>query len=143
MHWPRRFLLFGALATFATAAILATSVIPPVLADTYPHATPERSVPAFWVNVILNILLAAEAFSFSRVRTGNAGRRRVWVGVSGVVALLLGLALTDAATALATHGSAMRGAVVALWACVCLNTAAGVSMIAASFMQRTSSPAQG
>lgn len=142
MHWPQRLLLFAAVATFATAAVLAVSVIPPVRADTFPHATPQRAVPAFWVNVILNILVAAEAFGSSRLRSGRATPRRVWAGVSGLVALLLGLALMDAATALAAHGPAMRGAVVALWVCVCLDLAGGVLMIVSAFMQRTGSPAQ-
>lgn len=137
MDWTRRLLLVAAVATFATAAVLATSVIPPVRTDPFPNATPQRAVPAFWVNVILNVLLAAEAYGLSRVRSGTVTRRRAWAGVSGLVALLLGLALMDAATALAGHGPAMRAAVVALWVCVCLDLAGGLLMIVAASMQRT------
>ncbi|HQR44969.1 MAG TPA: hypothetical protein PLB02_01965 [Thermoanaerobaculia bacterium] len=130
------------MAAVTTAAVIAILVIPPVRADTFPHATPERAVPAFWINVILNVLVAAEAFDASRLRSGSPARRRVWTGLSGLVALLLGLALMDAATALAAHGPAMRGAVVALWVCVCLDLAGGVLMVVSAFSLRTGSPGQ-
>jgi hypothetical protein len=142
MNRPRRLLLFAAAATFATAAVLAMAVIPPVRADTFPHATPERAVPAFWLNVILNILVAAAAFDSSRFRSGRAARPRIWGGLAGLVALLLAVALMDAAAALAAHGPAMRGAVVALWLCVCLDLSGGVFMIVSAFMQRAGSPGQ-
>jgi len=139
MHRSSRLLLFAAMATLATAAVLAMSVIPPVRADAFPGAAPERAVPAFWVNAILNVLVAARALSASRLGDGAPTRRRVWTGVAGVIALLLGLALIDAAVAFRAHGPAMQGAVVALWVCVCLDLAGGVSMLVSTFLQRVRS----
>ena len=142
MRWPGRLLPFAAVATLATAAILATSVIPSVRADTFPGAMPERAVPAFWVNVILNLLVAAQAFGSSRRRAGGPTRRRGWTAAAGVVAALLGLALIDAAIAFAEHGPTMQGVIVALWVSVCLDLAAGVAMIVSAFVRRTTSLGQ-
>jgi hypothetical protein len=52
------------------------------------------------------------------------------------VALLLGLLLIDAATALSGHGPGMHGAGVALWVCVCLDLVGGASMVISAFARR-------
>jgi hypothetical protein len=129
--WPLRFRWLGAGLVLASAAVVAFGVIPLVRADTYPQATPDRAVPAFWANVLLSVLVAAAAFASSR-----AAVRRILPGVAGIVAVLLGLVLIDAATAFSGHGPGMRGAVVALWVCVCLDLAGGALMGIAAFVRR-------
>lgn len=135
MHsWPRRILVLGAAFMLASAAVVAFDVIPPVRTDTFPLATPDRAVPAFWGNVLLALLVAAAALASSRVGSTRATLRRVLSGVLGLLALLLGLLLIDAATAFSGHGPAMHRAVLALWVCVCFDLAGGVSMVGSAFM---------
>jgi len=131
MHsWPRRILVFGAALMLASAASLAFGVIPPVGADTSPLAIPERAVRALWVVVVLDVLVAGAA-----VASGRVGYR-VPLGVVGIVALLLGLVLIDAATALLAHGPGTHGAVVVLWLCVGFGLGGGLSMVASAVTPR-------
>jgi hypothetical protein len=131
-----RMLLIGAFLTLAAAAVIALGVIPRVRADTFPGATPDRAVVGFWVNVILAVLTAAAALVSTRLGASRPTMRRVLPGVAGLVALLLGLALMDAAAAYSGHGPGMHGATVALWACVCLDLAGGALMVVAALIRR-------
>jgi len=114
----------------ASAASIVVGVIPPVRADTSPLAIPERAVRAFWVVVVLDVLVAGAAVAWGRVG------HRVLLGVVGIVALLLGLALIDAATALLAHGPGTHGAVVVLWLCVGFGVVGGLSMVASAVTPR-------
>jgi len=137
MHsWRRRILMLAAALTLASAAFLAFGVIPPVRADTFPSATPDRAVPAFWGNVLLLLVVAAAAVTSSRLGLNRSTLRRVLAGVPGLLALVLGLLLIDAATAFSGHGPGMHGAVVALWGCVCLDVAAGIGMAGSALVRQ-------
>jgi hypothetical protein len=143
MHsWPRRILVFAALLMLASAAVVAFGVIPAVRADTYPSATPDRAVPAFWVNAVLTVLGAAAALACLRVAASRATLRRALSGVPGLLALLLGLVLIDAATAYPQHGPAMHGAVVALWVCAGFDLLAGASLLGLALVWRRWWPEQ-
>ncbi len=128
--WSPRILALGVALLFATAGVITLAIIPAVRADTFPGATPDRAVPAFWVNVVLNIGLGVAAIAVFRARY------RVLLGVVGVITMLLAAALVDAATAYPAHGPSMHGVVVALWVCVCFDLVGGVSMVASAFISR-------
>ncbi len=134
--WPQRMLVAGAILMLVSAAVIALGVIGPVAADTSPHATPERAVPAFWVNVFLGLLVAAGAFASSRYGSRRPRSRRIMSALPGFVAILLGLALLDAATAYSAHGPLMHGVVVALWACVAIDIVAGAMIAVAALVPR-------
>lgn len=92
----RRMLLVCAALLAAGAIVVALGVIPPVQATTFPGITPERAVPAFWVAVGLNFIAAAILVCIAIWSKG-----RSWISTSalviiGLVALFLGIALTDA-----------------------------------------------
>jgi hypothetical protein len=131
MHsWPQRASIFAAALMLASAVYVAVGVIPRVGADTFSHATPEQAVPAFWVAVTFDVVLAGAAVASSRFRY------RVLLAVAGVVALLAGFALLDAATAYPAHGPAMHGTVVVLWVCVGFDVVGGLSMLGAALTPR-------
>jgi len=137
MHsWRLRILMLAAALMLTSAGIVAFVVIPLVRADTFPGATPDRAVPAFWGNVVLVLLVAAAAVIASRLGLERATLRRVLAGVPGLVALGLGLALIDAATAFSGHGPAMHRAVVALWVCVCIDVAAGIGLVGSALVRQ-------
>ena len=140
MHsWRQRILMLGAALMVISAALVAFSVIPLVRADTYPGAAPDRAVSAFWANVLLVLLVVAAAVTSSRLGSNRATLRRALAGVPGLLALVLGLLLIDAATAFTGHGPGMHGAVVAIWVCVCLDVAAGIGMVWSVFARQGSS----
>ena len=133
MSWSMRVLVVGAVLLLVTAGIVILIVIPQVRADSFALATPDRAAGAFRLNALLNVLAAATAL-LSVVSPARI--RRVLPAMGGVVALLLGPLLIDAATALAHHGAAMRGAVVALWACVVCDLVGGAALVVASLAPR-------
>lgn len=131
---------FAALAMSATAAVLALVVVPAVRADPFPGAAPDRAASGFAVGIILHLLLAAQALVASRLDAQRARHRRAWTGAAGVLGLLLGVAMIDAAMAFVAHGPPMRGAVVALWTCVLLDVSGGAAMIGGAFAPRGGHP---
>lgn len=141
MHsWRQRILMLGAALMLASASVVAFDVIPPVRADTSPGATPGSAVPAFWGNALIALLVAAAAVASSRLGSSRATLRRALAGIPGLLALVLGLALIDAATAFSGHGPGMHGAVVALWVCVCLNIVAGIGMVGSALVRQSRTP---
>jgi len=123
----RRPLLIAAWLLFAAAALVVLAVIPPVLADTFPRAAPERAAGAFRVNVVLNALLGAALLVAAWRRSGA-----VLPVSAGLLSLLLGAALLDAASAFTAHGPALRGAVIACFASSACDLAAGATALAAA-----------
>lgn len=136
---PQRLRQAATAMMLTSAALIAFGVIPSVRADTFNRASPDDAIPVFWVIVVIDLFLALAAFAASRVDPSQARRRSLSVA-PGVVSVLLGLLLIDAAAAYAGHGPGMRGAVVALWACVGLGLAAGASMIVSTFRRLQGRP---
>ncbi len=128
--WPPRILLAGAVLTIATSLLIAGVVIPPLRADTFPAATPERAVPALWRVAAVNAAFAAAAVA------GFHTRHHILTVLLGSLVLLVGLLLADAASALSGHGPAMHGATVALWVCVGCNVAGGALIAVAAIAGR-------
>ena len=52
LSWSERIPVLAAICMLAVAGVIAFGVIAPVRVDTYPAATPDRAVPAFWANVV-------------------------------------------------------------------------------------------
>jgi Na+/proline symporter len=116
------------------AIIIAAIVIPAVRADTFPLATPDRAVTAFWVAVFLFFLLAAVLLLMSLRIT----KRGVFVGLlaSGVVGLVVSLAQLDAADAFSKHGPELQTADVFLYICFAVGTLASVSLLLTALFLR-------
>jgi hypothetical protein len=110
-------------------------VIQPVEFDTYPLASPDSAVLAFWVNIGLNLLVAL-TLVFIAIRSKGRSRASTFaLVVLGSVVLLLGLALVDAAFALLGHGPAMRTVAILLFFCAAADLLAGVLVITAIFLR--------
>ena len=124
----RRLLSLGVVLMLAVAGVIAVGVIPSVRGAPYPGATPDRAARAFSVIAVLNGVMAAAAVA--------SFRARVWpiVFLLGVVTLLLGLLMIDAAAALSGHG--LPGATAALWGCVCFDVIGGTAVLVSALMSR-------
>jgi len=129
----RRLRLIASGLVIAVPAILAVLVIPLVLRDTFPRATPGRASVAFAVSALLHALLGIWAFRSSRLTETIS----IWVGI---FALLLGLALVDAGFAFAAH-PAMLIATAAIFLCV-LSDAVASALIFTLVFIRSRAPIQ-
>jgi hypothetical protein len=97
LNW-RRSLFFGAGLAMGVAAVLIFAIIPRVKLDT--TATQGNAVPAFWVLAIIHIIIMVFLSG-----TGYINRRKgcIMQGSlfsTGIVAILSGLLLLDAASAI-------------------------------------------
>jgi len=117
LKFCRNSLFVSAALLIVVAFVVALGVIPPVKADTFPLATPEKAVPAFWVNVIFN-LTAATALGIMGYRT--IARSRFSTSILVLLSILIFIfsyALIDAALACRSHGLAMHHASLFLIFC--------------------------
>jgi hypothetical protein len=133
----RRVLWIASGLFFGVAAVIVLAVIPSVKSDASPAATPERAVPAFTVNMVLQALLGAVLLALAARQGGRPAR--VALSVTGLLGLLLGLFLLDASDAYAGHGPGMHGATLALLGCVVADWCAAVPALAAAFLRGRSS----
>jgi Zn-dependent protease with chaperone function len=88
LAFRRRSLLTSAVLLVVVALVVAAAVIPPVRADIFPRAAPQRAATAFWANVACN-LLAATVLVFIAVRA--TGRSRLSTTILELMAFLAGV----------------------------------------------------
>lgn len=111
--------------------IIAFYIIPQVKADTSPTATPERAVLAFWVVVLIQLLNVA-ALIYSIMFSHREGHfENGFLVTAGVVLILLGLILIDAASASLSMPE-LRITTIFLFICIGFDFIAGML----SFMAR-------
>ena len=120
----RRMLLVATGLVIGVAAILALGVIPGVRTHSYPGATPDRAIPALWVFVIVNALVAAALLSTILVTRRGGRASKGLLGAAGLVALAMGFVLLEGAFAYLEE-RVMQGVAVLLFACVGADLAAG------------------
>jgi hypothetical protein len=127
---PRRMLFAagGLLVGVATTVLLG--VIPSVLTDTSPKATPNSAATGFAIVVILNLLIGLALLVPIRWRSVGAGK--VLVVTTGSLGLLLGLMLLDGGAAFAGRPG-MRAVAIACFGCGAVNLGAGALALAAAF----------
>jgi FtsH-binding integral membrane protein len=103
--------------------IIIFYIIPQVKAA--PNATPERAVPAFWVIVLIQLLIVA-ALIYSIMFSHREGHfENGFLVTAGVVMILSSLILIDAATA-SLGDPDLQGAAIFLFICIGFDFVAGV-----------------
>ena len=128
----RRLILIVATLLIGVAFVLAVAVIPPVKAAPYPLASP-KAVSAFWLNAILQVLVAA-IFVFTAVRATGRGRLLTLVlGLLAFVTIVLGLALTDAGSAYRGDSPGLSRAAIFLFVCAAADLVAAVLVVTTAF----------
>ena len=115
------------------ALIVALMVIPAVKSDMSPNAVPERAVVAFWVNVGFSLLLSASCGAVAVWSRGRGWLSTASLVLLGVVALLLGLALTDAGSAFRSHELLARGTPSILFVCAVADLLAGALVLLVTY----------
>ena len=127
-----RLLLICAISCLLVAAVVALRVIPAVQSDASPNAGPERAVPAFWVNAGLSLLLSVSCGAVALRSKGRGWGSTTILVLVGIVALLLGFALLDAAAAFRSHEMLARGTAGILFICAAVDLLVGISVILVS-----------
>ena len=131
----RRMLLGCTILLVLVAILLALSVIPAVKSDNSPGANPDRAVPAFWVNFGL-ILFAAIACAVIVIVSKERSRASTTsLVVVGLVVLMLGLALVDAASAYRSHGPSMQSISTLLFICAAVDILVGITLGVVAFLR--------
>ncbi len=129
----RRLILIVAALLVGVSLVEAVGVIPRVAAAPYPLAS-AKAVPAFWVNVVLQVLVAAILVLLAVRATG---RTRLLVVVLGFLALFtigLGLALIDAASAYWGDSPGLHRASILLFVCAAADLVAAVLVVTIAFL---------
>jgi hypothetical protein len=123
-----------AVLVIVIALIVATCVITPVRTDTFPGATPESAVPAFWFNVACNLVAATVFLALAIRAKGRSVLATIVVTSMGLFLLLLAFAFTDAGAAYLSEGPAMHVTSIILFICSVASFIAAVLGITTVFL---------
>jgi uncharacterized membrane protein len=80
-----------------------TWVIPHVIKDKTPEASPENAVPAFWVLAAIHLIILAVLIGKIRVSHRGGQLRKTGLIIPGVILILMSMLLIDAAGAYLEH----------------------------------------
>jgi hypothetical protein len=105
--------------------ILAVIVIPSVLMDTSPHATPESAVPAISVVVIIHLLIVAALIWTIIVKKRGGQINKELLVAAGVIPIILSLLILDGAFAYIDNPDT-HVAGISMFICVISDLIAGV-----------------
>jgi hypothetical protein len=131
-HTSRRILQLCAFLLVIVSMMLIAGVIPSIKAEVLRGGTPEKALVAFWVNIGITVLMAISIF-FAVIKLKGRSLSATSV-ISGIIVILLGLALFDAASAYSNHGQEMKSASIILFICAAVDAITGISLIVASIL---------
>jgi len=126
--WKRMLYLASSLVILVILSIIIW-VIPHVINDPTPGATPENAVPTLWVLtgihlIILAVFIGKIALSHRDSRLGHTG-----LIIPGIILILISLPLLDAAGAYQDHDSDVSAVAYLLVFCVLCDILAGIIAI--------------
>lgn len=119
------------------ALVIWTIVLPPVKADTFARATPDRAAIAFKVVLLLFEFLAGALvlISLRITRRGSVGG----IITCGIIILVLSLLFLDAANAYRAHGPDLRVADEFLYGCFVVAVLVSILLFVVAFVLRKGS----
>lgn len=129
-----RRVLFSYIAVFVVVAlVLALGVIEPIKVEAAFGATREIAVKAFYVITGLNVLSAVILF-FIATRFKGQDWGAIFI-IGGIIMILLGIMLADAASAYQSHSPAMQDASVLIYFCAAVDFLTGVLLFITAFVR--------
>ena len=131
----RRVLLVCAVSLVTVALVVAFGVIPSAKIDTYPGVIHDIVSTAFGVNIGLKLLSAFFLFFISLRSSRRSWKSTSVLIITGLLLLILGLALADAASAYQKHGPLMQTASMLLFICAAVDLLSGVTVITTAFLR--------
>jgi hypothetical protein len=127
----RRLFLVCAALFVIVAVVVALGVIPPVKANPDPNVNHEKVAAAFWLNIGLNLLAAFSLFIIAIRSKERSWKSTSVLIITGLLVVVLGLALADAGSAYQELGSAS----ILLFICAAIDILAGVAAITTAFLR--------
>ena len=131
--WHRMLYVSIGLIT-AVAAILAIVVIPHVIMDKSPSATPEQAVPAISVIVIVHLLIIVALIWTIKV-SKRGGQKKALLVIAGLVLIVLSLLILDGAFAYIDLPG-MHGTGISMLICVGCDFVAGLLALIARYFRK-------
>lgn len=120
---------------FVVAAILAIVVIPQVMSDKSPSATPENATPAIAVIVIVHLLIVVALIWTIKVNNRGSHINKELLVAAGVIPMVVGLLILDGAFAYVdkpdTHSTGIW-----MFICVGCDFVAGLLALIARYFRR-------
>ena len=133
--WRRMLYVSIGLIT-AVVTILALVVIPYVISDTSPTATPENAVPAILVSIIIHLLIVVALIWTIMVNKRGRKINKELLVAAGVIPILLGLLLLDGAFAYIDNpGMFVVG--ISMFICVGCDFIAGLLALIARYFRKS------
>jgi FtsH-binding integral membrane protein len=126
-HTSRRIFQICALLLVLVSLVLIVGVIPSIEAEVLRGGTPEKAVFAFWVNIGITVLSAISIF-FAVFKLKGRSLSSTTV-ILGIIVILMGLALSDAASSYLDHGPEMEFASILLFICAAVDVLTGILLI--------------
>jgi hypothetical protein len=126
--WHRVLYIVTGLVTFVILSLIFW-VIPHVIKDTFPGAAPESAVPAFRIVIVIHLLpLIALVWATIVSHRGHflSIVNKIGLILSGVVLIVIGLVLIDAAASFLGHLQDMRSTAILLFICVGCDIVTGI-----------------
>jgi cytochrome bd-type quinol oxidase subunit 2 len=129
-------LLISAALLVVVALVVTACVVPPVKADTFLGAAPERAVPVLWWGVALSVLIAMLLVFIAIRATDRTRLSHAALGILAFFAFVLAFLLIPPAFAYQSHGPAMQTASILLFLCAASELFAAVLVILVMFLLR-------
>lgn len=130
----RQMLYFAVGLITTVALLLATVVIPFVVLDTTPGATPERAVPAISIIAIVQLLIVAALLWTIKVDKRARQINKELLVASGIIPIVIGLIIVDGAIAYMDHPG-MLVASISMFTCVAFDIIGGALAIIARYFR--------
>jgi hypothetical protein len=119
----------------AVAMVIAVGVIPPVRVANAPDISPKDAVPAFRVAVGLHLLAGLVLLLITTLSKGRSRTSASGLVVTGIVVLLLGFVIGDAALAFLEAEPPMRAVTTLLFVCVAADVLAGALTVTTALLR--------
>ncbi|MFC2142587.1 hypothetical protein ACFLR7_06610 [Acidobacteriota bacterium] len=131
----RRMLFVCTVLCVIVALVVALGAIPRVKADTNPSINHEKVTAAFWVNIGLTLLSAFSLFIIVIRANERSWKSTSVLIIAGLLVLILGLALAQAASAYRNDSPPLHSASILLFICAVVDSLAGVAIISTAFLR--------
>lgn len=104
-------------------------VIPHVIQDTTPGASPEKAVPAFWALISLHLVILAVLIGIIVVSRRGGRLRKAGLIIPGIILILMSMLILDAAGAYLEHQPEMFSVAIVLFISAFCDLIAGIITI--------------
>jgi len=104
-------------------------VIPHVIQDIIPGASPEKAVLAFWTLIAIHLIIMTVLIGIIMVSRRGGRLRKTWFIIPGIILILISMLLLDAAGSCLEQQPDMISVPIVLFSCAICDMMAGIITI--------------